>query len=55
MCSLPIVCLHVLRQQGGVMEHPAAVLTPQGRGVVLYLELETKVYMKVSDQGEGPY
>ena len=32
---LPGVCLHVLRQQGGVMEHLAAVLTLQARGVNL--------------------
>ena len=32
---LPGVCLHVLRQQGGVMEHLAAVLALQGRGVDL--------------------
>ena len=32
---LPSVCLHVLRQQDGVMEHLAAVLTLMARGVNL--------------------
>ena len=53
---LPSVCLHVLRQQGGVMEHLAAVLTLQARGVNLQystLQYSTVQYITVQYRTGG--
>ena len=52
---LPGVCLHVLRQQGGVMEHLAAGLALQARGVNLqYSTVQYSTVQYSTVQGVEP-